>query len=53
MDNINHMKKEIVHLLKQGVYDQDEIFRVLYPVYNGHYSKLRRVIADLKHQGVN
>lgn len=42
------MEQEIKHLMKEGMYDQNEIFRVLYPYYVGHYSKLREEIAKIK-----
>ena len=34
--------------MKEGIYHQDELFHVLYPHYNGHYSKLREMIAEEK-----
>lgn len=35
-------------LLRQGVYHQDDLFRRVYPVYDGHYSKLREIIQEEK-----
>lgn len=42
------VRYEIRRLIKQGVYHQDELFGILYPVYNGHYAKLREIIAEEK-----
>ncbi len=42
------VRYEIRNLLKQGIYHQDELFAILYPVYAGHYSVLREIIAEEK-----
>lgn len=42
------VRYEIRRLLKEGVYHQDDLFSVLYPVYMGHYAKLREIIAEEK-----
>lgn len=46
------LREKIRELMKQGIYDQNELFRLLYPHYNGHYSVLRKVIALEKHDGL-
>lgn len=35
----------IKKLMKQGVYEQEKLFKLLYPTYVGHYSKLRDMIS--------
>lgn len=45
------VKYEIRRLMGEGVYHQDELFRILYPVYFGHYSRLREIIAEEKNRG--
>ncbi len=42
------VRHEIRRLLAEGVFHQDELFEMLYPVYQGHYSVLREVIAEEK-----
>lgn len=44
----NALRYEIRRLLKEGIYHQDELFAILYPVYTGHYSVLREAIAEEK-----
>lgn len=39
---------EVRRLLSEGIYHPNEIFNILYPVYQGHYSKLREIIAEEK-----
>lgn len=46
------MDKEIITLLKSGVYDQNAIFKQLYPKWTGHYSVLRNKIARIKNNGI-
>lgn len=47
-DNSEVTREMVKGLLRRGIYDYDEIFNTLYPVYNGHYSKLRSIIAEEK-----
>ena len=47
-EEMDPVRYEIRDLLKQGIYHQDELFAILYPVYSGHYSKLRAIIAEEK-----
>ena len=42
------IRYEIRRLLKEGVYHQNELFSDLYPVYEGHYAKLREIISEEK-----
>jgi len=42
------LRQKIRELMKEGVYHQNDLFRIIYPTYNGHYSVLRRVIAEEK-----
>lgn len=39
---------EVRRLIKQGVYHQMDLFSKLYPLYNGHYAKLREIISEEK-----
>lgn len=40
-------------MLKAGVTDQHLIFEKIYPLYVGHYSRLRDLISEVKNEGVN
>lgn len=42
------LRSEIRRLMDDGIYHQEELFSIIYPVYRGHYSKLREVIAEEK-----
>lgn len=42
------LTNKIKKMLNEGIYDQNEIFRQLYPTYRGHYSTLRDKIAWVK-----
>lgn len=42
------IEDKIKQFLKNGVYDQNEIFKKIYPFYEGHYSTLRNTIAKVK-----
>ena len=44
------LKQKIRALMNEGVYHQDELFRLIYPHYNGHYSILRKQIAEEKNR---
>ena len=46
------MEAKVKHLINTGVYDQHEIFNRLYPLYKGHYSKLRDIISKVKNNDV-
>lgn len=48
---MTNVREKVRRLIDEGVYDQNEIFRLLYPTYNGHYSVLRKVIAMEKNNG--
>lgn len=41
-------RTKIQSLMAEGVYDQNKIFNLLYPHYIGHYSQLRKMIAEEK-----
>lgn len=43
-----NLSAKIKQMLNEGVYDQNEIFKRLYPTYRGHYSTLRDKIAWVK-----
>lgn len=42
------VRYEIRRLMGEGIYHQDELFNILYPVYQGHYSVLREIINEEK-----
>jgi hypothetical protein len=42
------VRYEVRRLMKEGVYHQDDLFNILYPVYEGHYARLRNIIAEEK-----
>lgn len=42
------LTNKIRKLIREGVYDQNEIFKRLYPEYRGHYSTLRDRISWVK-----
>ena len=42
------IRYEVRRLMKEGIYHQDELFDILYPIYQGHYSVLREIIAEEK-----
>lgn len=42
------LREKIRLLMAEGVYDQNDLFRLIYPTYKGHYSVLRAVIAEEK-----
>jgi hypothetical protein len=42
------VRYEIRNLMKQGIYHQEELFALLYPIYAGHYSVLRDIISEEK-----
>jgi hypothetical protein len=44
------MVKQIQEYINSGVYDQNRIFKELYPKWNGHYSVLRDMIAKEKNR---
>jgi hypothetical protein len=44
-------RNRIRNLMKEGIYHQDELFAILYPEYEGHYSKLRQLISEVKNNG--
>lgn len=44
----NAVRYEIRRLMAEGIFHQEELFELLYPVYQGHYSVLRDVIAEEK-----
>lgn len=48
MTEMDPVRYKIRDLLQQGIYHQDELFSILYPVYEGHYSKLRDIITEEK-----
>ena len=47
------VKKEVKALIASGVYDQNTIFNKLYPIYTGHYAKLRDIISEVKNDDAN
>lgn len=51
MNKVIDYQKEIRGLIKNGVYNQHEIFNRLYPLWNGHYSTLRNMISTIKDKG--
>lgn len=42
------IRQEVKLLLRNGVYDPREIFNRLYPLWNGHYAHLRKIISEEK-----
>lgn len=50
-EELDPIRYEIRRLLSEGVYHPHELFSILYPIYNGHYSKLREIIAEEKNYG--
>ena len=42
---------KVRRLMKEGVFHQDKLFALLYPHYDGHYSKLRQIISEVKNYG--
>jgi hypothetical protein len=42
------IREEVKLLLRNGIYCPKEIFNRLYPSWNGHYSKLREIIQEVK-----
>ena len=47
------MRDEIKKLIELGLYDQHDIFKILYPIYKGHYSALRDLISEVKNDDAN
>lgn len=45
---MSEIRTKIRRLMREGIYHQDELFALLYPYYNGHYSRLRAIIAEEK-----
>jgi hypothetical protein len=42
------LRFEIRRLLKEGVYHQNDLFDILYPMCALHYSQLRKIIHEEK-----
>lgn len=42
------VRTQIRELLNAGIYHQDSIFKILYPNWPGHYSRLRAIISEEK-----
>lgn len=42
------VRYRIRELMSEGIYDANDLFEVIYPTYNGHYAKLREIIAEEK-----
>lgn len=42
------VRYEIRRLMSEGIFHQEELFEILYPVYEGHYSVLRDIISEEK-----
>jgi hypothetical protein len=50
-DSLMDTRTKIKSLMAEGMYDQEELFKTLYPYFTGHYSVLRRMIAEEKNNG--
>lgn len=47
------MHKTVKEMIGAGVFNQHQIFNMLYPTYRGHYSKLRDIISEVKNDDAN
>jgi hypothetical protein len=43
-----NLKKEAQNLIKNGVYDPNELFRILYARHPVHYSRVREAVHEAK-----
>lgn len=42
------LKKEALEMMKQGVYDPEKLFQILYRKHAVHYSQVREAIHEAK-----
>jgi len=48
VNNDKVIRDKVQRLMQEGIYHQIELFALLYPHFDGHYSKLRQIIAEEK-----
>lgn len=45
-----NLRKEVRKYIGQSVYDPEELFKLIYPRYTGHYSHVRDAIQQEKNR---